>query len=120
MCHKNMKAKTCQKAAMRSFPSGHSAIATALAITLVYVIVVENRGGPNWSKQRRYATAGVITFVALVTAFQRVASGAHYVSDVLVGMFIGAMVAAFSLAVIPGDVVVDEGSEMDFVFDYLL
>lgn len=53
---------------LRSFPSGHTATAVAMAIGLSYVYP---RG--------RY----VFFFMALLASFQRLMSGAHYLSDIL-------------------------------------
>jgi len=53
---------------LRSFPSGHTATAVAMAIGLSYVYP---RG--------RY----MFFFMALLASFQRLMSGAHYLSDIL-------------------------------------
>ncbi len=54
----------------RSFPSGHAATAWGLALGLAFVFP---RG------------AGLFAFFACLASFQRVYSGAHYLSDVLAG-----------------------------------
>ncbi|MBM3968035.1 MAG: phosphatase PAP2 family protein, partial [Planctomycetes bacterium] len=53
---------------LRSFPSGHTATAVAMAIGLSYV----------------YPRGRVVFFfMALLASFQRLMSGAHYLSDIL-------------------------------------
>lgn len=62
-----------------SFPSNHSVLAAAAAVALVIA----------W---RRLTL--ILPFVALLEAFTRVFVGAHYPHDVLVGLLLGAFVAA--------------------------
>ncbi len=66
----------------QSIPSGHSAMAAALAVTLVWLYP---RG--------RYVFVGL----ALLAAGQRIESGAHYVSDALFGAAIGCLLSAHFL-----------------------
>jgi membrane-associated phospholipid phosphatase len=63
----------------RSFPSGHTAIAVALAVSL-----------------SRLYPRGRLVFIALATAVgcQRVACGAHFLSDVCCGAAIGMLAVA--------------------------
>jgi len=76
-----------------SFPSGHAATAAGLAAAL------------SWKYPR-----GSWLFVALATAAaaQRVASSAHYPSDVLLGAAVGLICAAFLLGTMK-----PEGTEQD-------
>lgn len=62
-----------------SFPSAHSGVAAAIAASL-------------WLSGRRRLGA-VLGVVALAVAWGRVAIGVHYVSDVAVGLLLGAAVA---------------------------
>jgi undecaprenyl-diphosphatase len=62
-----------------SFPSGHVAVATALAI-----------GCALLARRRRAAVVGVGAVVMLVVAASRVYAGAHYPSDVLAGAVLAA------------------------------
>ena len=63
---------------IRSFPSGHTATAVAMAIGLTYVYP----RGKN-----------LFLFMASVAALQRLVSGAHYLSDILVSIPLTLMVA---------------------------
>lgn len=63
---------------LRSFPSGHSAVAAGLACTLA---VLYPRG--RW----------LFGIVAAMACFQRIVASAHYPSDVLTGAAIGVAVA---------------------------
>lgn len=62
-----------------SCPSGHAMTATAFAIPLIFA----------WP-----AATPLALFVCLVIGWSRVALGHHYVSDVVAGTFLGAIVAA--------------------------
>jgi len=64
-----------------SFPSNHSVIAGAAAVTLVIA----------W---RQVAMSVLLPCVALLEGFSRVFVGAHYPHDVLVGLMVGAFAAA--------------------------
>jgi len=70
-------------ARQRSFPSGHAATAWGLAIGLSLVF---------W---RGWWIFGMLAVLASV---QRIESGAHFPSDVLAGMAIAFIIAAFTLA----------------------
>jgi len=70
----------------QSFPSGHTAVAVALAIALVWLYP----RGFWW-----------FLGLAVLAACQRVASGAHYLSDVLFGAAVGSTVALACLCVGP-------------------
>jgi len=64
--------------ALRSFPSGHTATAVAMAIGLSYV----------------YPRGRVPFFLlALLASFQRFVSGAHYASDILAGLTLAVFIA---------------------------
>jgi membrane-associated phospholipid phosphatase len=68
--------------ASQSFPSAHTATAVGLAVALVCI----------------YPTArGLFCVLPLLVAFQRVDSGAHFLSDVLCGAAVGCVVAALAL-----------------------
>lgn len=69
--------------AYQSFPSGHTAVAVGLAIALV------------WLYPRGF---WVFLSLAVLAASQRVASGAHYLSDVLFGATAASMVAVACLS----------------------
>lgn len=68
--------------ANQSFPSAHTATAFGLAVCLAWMFP----HGARW----------FLTLASLV-AIQRVATGAHYVSDVIAGAAIGIVVAAFAI-----------------------
>ena len=70
-----------------SFPSGHATRAFFLA-TLAWSI------GPVWF-------AVLLTIWAPLVSVARVATGVHYLSDILAGMFIGIIVAGIYLWIIP-------------------
>ncbi len=64
-----------------SFPSAHSGVAAAIAVSL-------------WlSGRKRLGSA--LAGIALAVAWGRVAIGVHYVSDVVAGLFLGAAIAWF-------------------------
>ena len=63
---------------IRSFPSGHTATAVAMAIGLTYVYP---RGKP------------LFLFMASIAALQRLIAGAHYLSDILVSVPLTLLVA---------------------------
>ena len=74
-----------------SFPSGH-AVASTVFYGALCVLVLQRVRSPAW---RVAALAGAVAMVLLV-AFSRVYLGAHYLSDVLAGIAVGAAcVAAF-------------------------
>jgi membrane-associated phospholipid phosphatase len=82
-------------AAHQSFPSGHAAIGFALAVLL------------SW-----HYPAGRPVFIglAILGALQRIVSGLHYPSDVLVGAAVG---CACALAFLPGGVIGRRLSPLD-------
>jgi len=66
----------------QSFPSGHTATAVGLAISLICI----------------YPTArGLFCILPVLVAYQRMDSGAHFLSDVLCGAAVGCLVAALTL-----------------------
>ncbi len=69
--------------AMTSFPSGHTATIFAVTMSLYYL----------WPKSGYF-----IWPMALLVGFSRVAIGAHYPSDVLMGGFVGVMSVMWALA----------------------
>jgi len=71
---------------LQSFPSAHTATAVGLAAALIWLY-----------PQGRL----LFTLLAVLVGCQRIASGAHYPSDVLVGAAIGCLVAALLLSVGP-------------------
>jgi len=68
--------------ASQSFPSAHTATAAGLAISLVCIYP---------------AARGLFCVLPLLVAFQRVDSGAHFLSDVFCGAAVGCLVAALSI-----------------------
>jgi len=70
---------------IRSFPSGHTATAVAMAIGLSYVYP---RGKP------------LFLFMASIAALQRLIAGAHYLSDILVSIPLTLLVA-LAWAILP-------------------
>ena len=71
---------------LHSFPSGHTAAATALAIMLAWRY-----------PQGRY----LFTVLTFGVAFQRIFSGSHYLSDTIVGALIGFMVSGLFISTGP-------------------
>jgi undecaprenyl-diphosphatase len=65
-----------------SFPSGHATLAAAMAVVLMY----------HFPKARY-----VIFALALLACFSRVYFGVHYLTDVLAGFMVGAIVGFVSL-----------------------
>jgi membrane-associated phospholipid phosphatase len=67
-----------------SFASGHTIGATLLygQIALLLIPLIKNRGG-------RVLVFSAATFVIVLVGFSRIALGAHYLTDVLAGMFLG-------------------------------
>jgi undecaprenyl-diphosphatase len=67
-----------------SFASGHTIGATLLygQLALFIIPMIKNRGG-------RVLVFSAATFVIVLVGFSRIALGAHYLTDVLAGMFLG-------------------------------
>jgi len=70
-----------------SMPSGHAATALGLAATFMLV------------RSRSWRSVAVLIVVATAVAFSRVAVGAHWIGDVLVGAGIGLAAAACGVAI---------------------
>ena len=68
--------------ASQSFPSAHTATAVGLAISLAYVYP---------------AARWLFCVLPLLVAYQRMDSGAHFLSDVLCGAAVGCIVAVVTL-----------------------
>jgi len=66
----------------QSFPSGHAATAVGLAISLSCIYP---------------AARGLFCILPLLVAYQRMDSGAHFLSDVLCGAAVGCLVASLTL-----------------------
>jgi membrane-associated phospholipid phosphatase len=73
-----------------SFPSGHAVAAAATAVALVLVLM------PSGSRRRKWEAIAVL--FAFVMAFSRVYLNAHWLSDVVAGVVLGAGVALGSAA----------------------
>jgi undecaprenyl-diphosphatase len=69
---------------LQSFPSGHTTMAVGLAAALIW----------RYPQGRR-----IFWLLAILVGCQRIVSGAHYPSDVLLGAAIGSLVAALFLDV---------------------
>jgi undecaprenyl-diphosphatase len=74
-----------------SFPSGH-AVSSFLCCAILLVARREVAGARG-----RSAALAAAAFLVLLTGFDRVALGVHYVSDVLAGWFLAASTVAASL-----------------------
>jgi membrane-associated phospholipid phosphatase len=70
-----------------SMPSGHAATALGLAATFILV------------RSRSWRSVAVLVLVATAVAFSRVAVGAHWIGDVLVGAGIGLAAAAAGVVI---------------------
>jgi len=68
--------------ASQSFPSAHTATAVGLAISLICIYP---------------AARGLFCVLPLLVAFQRVDSGAHFLSDALCGAAVGCLVATLAM-----------------------
>jgi membrane-associated phospholipid phosphatase len=73
-----------------SFPSGHAVAAAATAVALVLVLM------PSGPRRRKWEAIAVL--FAFVMAFSRVYLNAHWLSDVVAGVVLGAGVALGSAA----------------------
>ena len=74
-----------------SFVSGEAAGATALAISICVVLRANTDRMPAYLYQMRL---GLALLLPLVTAWQRMAAGRHYLSDVVMGTLLVVLVAA--------------------------
>jgi membrane-associated phospholipid phosphatase len=73
-----------------SFPSGHAVAAAATAVALVLVLMPSGPGRRKWE--------AIAVLFAFVMAFSRVYLDAHWLSDVVAGVVLGAAVALGSAA----------------------
>jgi undecaprenyl-diphosphatase len=77
------------------FPSGHSAAASALFLTLALLATgAERRSGP------RRLLIGAALLVAVLVAWSRVYLGVHYFSDVVGGLLLGSAGAVAATTVV--------------------
>jgi undecaprenyl-diphosphatase len=77
-----------------SFPSGHTAAATAYAALAVIVF---------WHTKNRWARVSVVSLCVAVTAVvgvSRMYRGMHFLSDVMAGVLLGAVSVAISAAIL--------------------
>lgn len=77
-----------------SFPSGHSLSAGIFASYIVYVIIKSNSQSLN--KALSIVLVSIISFSVLVS---RMALGAHYLTDTIVGLILGILFAIISILV---------------------
>ena len=80
-----------------SYPSGHTAAASALAIVVIIAVIGPNR--PNWSALWRFFVAFVATCGAVAVAAALVGGGYHYATDTVGGVLI-AIATALSVALL--------------------
>jgi undecaprenyl-diphosphatase len=80
----------------QSMPSGHAAAYAAVAAMLWAAL---RAAGPAW---QRWLLAAALTMVAAAGALSRVAVGAHWPSDLLVGAALGAIAGTLVVATMPG------------------
>jgi undecaprenyl-diphosphatase len=78
-----------------SFPSGHAAGAASVYLPLALILVMWLK-----SKWRQWAIASTAAGVCLVVAASRVLLGAHYPSDVVAGLALGAAIATAAWAAV--------------------
>lgn len=87
---------TDQCASNCSFVSGEAAGSTALAIALLLILAANRARLPNWGFR---LGQGLAIAVPLFTAWQRVAAGRHFLSDVLLAaLFVGLIAAVLARA----------------------
>lgn len=82
---------TDQCASNCSFVSGEAAGSTALAIALVLILAANRARLPHWGFR---LGQGIAVAVPVFTAWQRVAVGRHFLSDVLLAALFVALIAA--------------------------
>ena|SRR3989338_10071838 len=75
--------------AEHAFPSGHAAVAFALAAAVW--LALKNK------KPHRYIVGGIFMFFAILISFSRVYAGVHWPLDVLAGATLGAAGGYFAL-----------------------
>lgn len=75
-----------------SFPSGHATAAAAIAVSTVLAFM------PSGHRRRAWVLLAVL--FAFVMGFSRVYLGAHWLSDVVTGVLLGASSAVLSFAVV--------------------
>lgn len=77
-----------------SFPSGHSLIIAILIPFIVYTYIAYVKSG----LARAIVLSGSLIII-LVMGFSRIYFGVHYLSDVLGGIIIGALISAISVVI---------------------
>ncbi|KQU39275.1 MULTISPECIES: phosphatase PAP2 family protein [unclassified Rhodococcus (in: high G+C Gram-positive bacteria)] len=81
-----------------SFPSGHAMVSATFAAAVITLLVALDAF--DSARKRTRAAAAVVTAATLLIGFSRVYLGAHWLSDVVVGWLLGALVGVAGIAVV--------------------
>lgn len=77
-----------------SFPSEHTSLATALSVYVVYLVY---RLSPSYAVRTIAFCLGIIVITGV--GFSRLYLGVHYVSDVIAGAILGALLAGIGIMI---------------------